>query len=131
MGTHCGHQWHGLLLMEFRVIIAGGRDFSDYSLLRRKCDVFFRQKTPSAILSGMARGADSLGVQYANEKGIPVQKYPADWNKYGRRAGMVRNRQMLEDADALVAFWDGASRGTANMITIAKEAGIPVRVVSY
>ena len=88
-------------------------------------------RSPTAILSGMARGADSLGVQYAAEKGILVQKYPADWNKYGRRAGMVRNRQMLEDADALVAFWDGVSHGTANMITIAKEAGIPVRVVSY
>ena len=117
--------------MGFRVIIAGGRDFTDYPLLHKKCDVFFREKTPSVILSGVAKGADSLGVRYAKEKGIPVQEYPANWQKLGRRAGMVRNRQMLEDADALVAFWDGKSHGTANMISIAKEAGIPVRVVPY
>jgi len=118
-------------LTRFQVIIAGGRDFANYPLLRRKCDVFFQHKRPSAILSGEAKGADSLGALYAGQNGIPVLKYPADWKKYGRRAGMIRNQQMLADADALVAFWDGISRGTCNMIAIAREAGIPVRVVPY
>lgn len=117
--------------MRFQVIIAGGRDFSDYELLCRKCDKFFQDKRPTAIISGMARGADSLGTRYAREHGIPVLEFPADWEGLGRRAGMVRNLQMLDAADAVVAFWDGASRGTRHTIQEAKKRGLPLRVVQY
>lgn len=115
----------------FAVIIAGGRDFTDYGLLKSKCDYFFRDKKPTAILCGEARGADSLGKQYAQKHGIPVQSYPAEWNRYGKKAGYIRNKEMAENADALVAFWDGASKGTKNMIDLAKAKGLPVRIVHY
>ena len=117
--------------MSFQVIIAGGRDFTDYRLLCQKCDIFFRDKTPTAIISGMARGADSLGVQYAQEHGIHVMQFPADWAGLGKRAGMVRNLQMLDVADAVVAFWNGVSRGTGHMVSEAQKRGLPLRVVKY
>lgn len=117
--------------MGFQVIIAGGRDFANYELLQNKCDQFFREKRPTAIISGLARGADTLGARYARERGVPVLEFPADWVRLGKRAGMVRNLQMLDSADAVVAFWDGQSRGTAHMINETKKRGLPLRVVRY
>lgn len=117
--------------MRFQVIIAGGRDFTDYELLCRKCDKLFWNKRPTAIISGMARGADSLGARYARENGIPVLEFPADWEGLGRRAGMVRNLQMLDAADAVVAFWDGESKGTGHTIREAMKLRLPLRVVRY
>ena len=83
------------------------------------------------IISGAARGADTLGARYARERGVPVLEFPADWVRLGKRAGMVRNLQMLDSADAVVAFWDGQSRGTAHMINETKKRGLPLRVVRY
>ena len=117
--------------MRFNVIIAGSRGFNDYDLLCQKCDIFFSQKKPTMILCGEARGADTLGRRYAEEHNIMVDSYPAEWSRYGRSAGMLRNREMLKHADALVAFWDERSAGTKNMIDIAMEKGIPVRIVRY
>jgi len=118
-------------MKQFQVIIAGGRDFRDYNRLKEKCDIIFSRKKPTAILSGMANGADSLGIRYAEERGFPVKKFPTHWDFFGKRAGMVRNQAMLREADALIAFWDGVSSGTGNMISIATNAGIPIRVVPY
>ena len=118
----------------FRVIIAGGRDFNDYPLLKAKCDNILADKTAThriIVVSGAAKGADSLGEQYAREKGYTVERYPADWNTHGRAAGPVRNAQMANSADALIPFWDGQSKGTKSMINIAKTKGLGVRVISY
>ena len=115
----------------FSVIIAGSRGFSDYDLLCEKCDKLFSRRKPTSILCGEANGADSLGKRYAKEHGIPVESYPARWDQYGKSAGMMRNKQMLADADALVAFWDGESHGTKNMLEIAENKGIPVRIIWY
>ena len=115
----------------FSVIIAGSRGFSDYDLLCEKCDKIFSRRKPTLILCGEAKGADLLGKRYAKEHGIPVQSFPAQWDEYGKAAGMIRNKQMLAFADALVAFWDGESRGTENMLDIAANKGIPVRVICY
>lgn len=115
----------------FRVIIAGGRDFNDYGFLREKCDYLFKNKKPTLILCGEARGADTLGKWYAAEREIPYVSYPADWDAHGKRAGYIRNVEMAKNADALVAFWDGQSRGTGHMIEIAGEYGLQVRVIRY
>ena len=115
----------------FSVIIAGSRGFSDYDLLCEKCDKIFSRRKPTAILCGEAKGADSLGKRYAKEHRIPIQSFPAQWDQYGEAAGMMRNKQMLAFADALVAFWDGESRGTENMLDIAANKGIPVRIIRY
>lgn len=116
----------------FRVIIAGGRDFDDYLLLCKTMDKLLVNVTERIIIiSGTARGADSLGERYAAEKGYEVRRFPADWEKYGKSAGYRRNERMAEYADALVAFWDGESRGTANMISLAEKRGLKVRVKRY
>lgn len=112
-----------------RIIVAGGRDFNDYELLCRKLDFFLSRTENPVIICGEARGADSLGKRYALERGIPVLSFPADWDRYGKSAGFRRNKQMAENADALVAFWDGRSKGTANMIELM--AGRPVRIIKY
>lgn len=87
-------------------------------------------RKPTCILSGAARGADTLAIEYAKLRNIPCREFPAQWDRYGKRAGMIRNREMLAHADALVAFWDGRSRGTKNMVDIAKDAGIEIRIIS-
>lgn len=79
----------------------------------------------------MAKGADLLGKKYAEEKRYVVRRMPADWDKHGRAAGPIRNKQMAQSADALIAFWDGKSKGTENMINLAKEYGLKVRVVLF
>lgn len=116
---------------QFRVIIAGGREFNDYELLSTKCDFFFSNRRPTAIVCGEARGADTLGKRYAKEHGIPVRSFPADWNTYGKKAGYIRNEEMAQNADALIAFWDGKSPGTKNMIELAQKKGLAYRVVIY
>ena len=118
----------------FRVIIAGSRDFTDYRLLCQKCDAFLsskRQDSNIVIISGTARGADRLGEQYAAERGYQIERYPADWERDGKAAGYIRNKRMADNADALIAFWDGQSRGTKNMIAIARERNLETRVVNY
>ena len=118
----------------FRVIIAGGRDFHDYRQLRERCDRFLSQKMFThkiVIISGTAKGADTLGERYAHERGYDIEKYPADWERDGKSAGPIRNAKMAEVADALIAFWDGNSRGTANMIALAQEYNLASRVIHY
>ena len=119
--------------MEFRVIIAGCRDFNDYELLREKCDHMLSKKKDThkvIIVSGHAAGADALGEVYALERGYELETYPADWSR-GRMAGPLRNEKMARVSDALIAFWDGKSRGTKNMIDLANMKGIPVRIIRY
>lgn len=116
----------------FRLIVAGSRNFNNYELLKQKCDSLLSQKRLThsiVIVSGTARGADTLGEQYAHERGYAVERYPADWEHDGKAAGPIRNSQMAAHADALVAFWEGKSRGTRDMIEKAKERNLLVRIV--
>ena len=116
----------------FRVIIAGGRNFDDYVILKCTMDKILANIVEGiVVVCGMARGADTLGEQYAREKGYEVNYFPADWDKYGKSAGYRRNEQMAQNADALVAFWDGQSRGTKYMIDLAYRYGLKVRVIRY
>jgi predicted Rossmann fold nucleotide-binding protein DprA/Smf involved in DNA uptake len=118
----------------FKVIIAGSRGFSNYKLLREQCNKFLREKRKTSniiVVSGHARGADTLGEKYAQDEGFTLEIYPAQWKKVGKRAGYRRNEQMAEVADALIAFWDGSSKGTKHMIDIMNEKNLLVRVVEY
>lgn len=117
-----------------RIIIAGSRDFDDYPLLCETMDKLTRKldKKKLVILSGGAKGADKLGEQWAFERGVgTVEIYHADWTKHGKSAGPIRNEEMAENADVLVAFWDGKSPGTKDMISQAKKKGLKVRVVYF
>lgn len=122
----CPKPYHRL-----NVIVAGSRTFDDYKLLCEKLDKVFEKVKPTAILCGEARGADALGKKYAQAHGIPVLSFPADWDTYGKQAGYLRNEKMAENADALVAFWNGSSAGTKHMITIAKKKGLRTRIINY
>ncbi len=115
----------------FKVIVAGGRGFADYDLLKSKLDNLLVDRDLVEIVSGTARGADKLGEFYAKRTQLAVALFPANWDLYGKSAGYRRNEEMAEYADALVAFWDGKSRGTKHMIDLANKSGIQVRVVNY
>lgn len=116
----------------FRVIIAGSRDFSNYELLRQYAD-YILSKIPEEIeiVSGGASGADALGERYARERGYRIRRFPAEWERYGLKAGPLRNREMAKYADALIAYWDGISRGTKNMIDEATARGLKIRIKRY
>lgn len=118
-----------------KIIIAGGRDFKDYMLLKNKCDYYLSKAISNEdeiiIVSGTANGADKLGEKYAKEKGYAIERHPAKWNELGKRAGYIRNKEMAEVSDALIAFWDEKSRGTKHMIDLATKKNLHVRVVNY
>jgi hypothetical protein len=116
----------------FKVIIAGGRDFTNYNLLSSHMDKLLANVIDDIeIVCGAAKGADSLGERYAKEHGYNVRYFFADWDMYGRGAGFKRNVQMAEYADALVAFWDGKSPGTKHMIQTAYNKKIAIRIKRY
>jgi len=118
----------------FRIIIAGSRNFNNYELLKEKCDYYLKNKQADEVIivSGTARGADQLGERYARERGLQIESYPANWTKYGKRAGYLRNQEMANVADGLIAFWDGKSRGTKHMIDIMNEKDVNcVRIVEF
>ena len=132
---------------KYRIIISGGRDFNDYFLVKKTLDEYLtglRLNNPEfhyyrdvEIISGRAKGADRVGEQYADSLNLRVACFEADWYTYGRLAGPIRNRQMAKYASedgyygVLIAFWDGKSKGTADMIKAAEKYGLEVHVVNY
>ena len=120
--------------MPYKLIIAGSRDFDDYELLKNSAIDFLDDHDEVEIVSGTARGADQLGERLAEDFGFSVKQFPAKWRPYGvfdKAAGYKRNIDMAEYAHALIAFWDGKSKGTKHMIYEAKKRGLQVRVVKY
>ncbi len=113
--------------MTGKYIVAGSRDFTDFELLERVLKEF----EIGEIVCGGARGADLLGKDYGEKYNIPVKMFPADWKRYGNSAGPRRNIEMAEYADALIAFWDGESTGTAHMIKEAHRRKLYTTVVKY
>ena len=111
-----------------KVAVIGSRSFADYGLLCRTLDAIPELST---IVSGGAPGADSLGERYSDERGLAKQIYRPDWARYGRGAGKVRNKTIVDASDLVVAFWDGASTGTRHALDYAKQRGKPVRVVRF
>lgn len=141
-----------------RILVCGGRDFGDVRdrtrpdfvkkldealfcmwFLDRIAEQYSRYYNPDdnwlpadiTIISGGAPGADDRAIDWAASNWTPVEVYKANWNTYGKAAGMIRNKQMLEEGkpDLVIAFPGG--RGTANMIKLAREAGIEVKEVTY
>lgn len=106
-----------------KLIVAGTRTFRriDVGAIIKECGL-----DPGEVVTGAAPGIDSLASDWALREGIPVKQFPPDWNKYGRAAGPIRNAQMAEYGDALLAIWDGKSRGTRSMIEEAKKRGLPI-----
>ena len=112
-----------------RVIIAGSRTCNDYNILDSAIkDSGF---DIDVVISGCARGADKLGEIWADRNGIMVMRYPADWNRLGKRAGFIRNIQMAKVSDALIALWDGKTTGTMHMIKTAKKHRLHIYISYY
>ena len=109
-----------------KVVIAGSRDITDYDILLKAIKECPFQITE--VISGRARGVDTLGEKYAEECGLKLHLFPADWKKYRNAAGPIRNAQMAEVADAVLCVWDGKSPGTKDMMNQAKKRGLPLYV---
>ncbi len=108
-----------------RVLITGGRDFLDQLLLFKTLDELHSKSPISLVIHGTAKGADSLAHHWAEERRVSVEACPPDWKRFGRAAGVIRNKAMLEKSpDLLVAF--SGSRGTADMVRRARKAGLRV-----
>jgi len=113
------------------IIIAGSRDFSDRELMTKTLDSLITDKKDIKIIHGDARGADKMAGEYAKVNNIPYEAYPADWDKYKKAAGPIRNREMSKVGNELVAFWDGISPGTKNMINVMEKKKAKVTTVIY
>lgn len=114
-----------------RIVVAGCRDYENYTDAKAYIDMCIteiRKKYTLVFLSGGCSGADLLGERYANENGFRIERYPADWQKYGKWAGPKRNLQMAKASDYVICFWDGKSRGTASMISCAKGLRKPLKI---
>jgi hypothetical protein len=111
-----------------KVAIVGSRSFNDYDLLKQTLDSI---KDISLVISGCAKGADNLGELYAKERGIPTLLFRPDWKKYGKAAGFIRNKEIISNADFVIAFYDGASKGTANSISLANKQGKKLIVINF
>lgn len=114
---------------KFRTIIAGSRTFDNYKLLRDTLDPL--KDSISEVVCGEARGADSLGRAWAMENSIKIASFPADWTHDGNAAGMIRNHRMGDYADRLIAFWNGSSAGTKDMIDYMKKLKKEVKIIEF
>jgi hypothetical protein len=111
-----------------RVAIVGSRTFTDYARIRKYIEKIAAKYPDAVIVSGGAKGVDTLAERAANEVGLRVMIFPADWSRLGKRSGFVRNVTIVEESDVVVAFWDGESRGTKHTIDIARQSGVSVHV---
>lgn len=112
-----------------RTIIAGSRHLEDYDLVVDAIDK--ASWKPTLVVSGGAKGIDSLAEQWASNNNIQVEKHPANWKQFGRAAGPVRNKEMAKNAEGLIAIWDGKSKGTKSMIELAHKANLAVYVYLF
>lgn len=112
-----------------KVIVAGCRKLDDWGLVHRTLNTFWLNNPIDEIVSGGARGADYLGEVWAKKYNVPLTVFEANWDKYGKSAGPIRNEQMAKYGDYLILFWDGVSRGSKNMLDNMKKVGKPYNVV--
>ena len=116
--------------MQSKVIICGSRIISDKKYIFEALDNLLKDYEDVEIISGHARGVDTIAEVYAKERAIPLKVFSADWKQYGRAAGPIRNKEMLQYAMSaeplVISFWDGKSQGTKNMMLLALKSGITV-----
>ena len=112
-----------------KLIIAGSRSLDHIGLANAAVTRYLLEDKISEIVSGGARGIDQVAIDYACEQGYPSKVFPADWDQYGRSAGYIRNVEMATYADALLAIWDGHSKGTLHMINAMHKQDKPVHVM--
>ncbi len=119
----------------FFCLVVGSRSFNNYGLLKEKLDFFLSSHKNITIVSGGAKGADSLAEKYAKEKRYNLCVFPADWD-LGKKAGPIRNEEMHRfianfEHRGCVAFWDGESRGTQHNFALAEKYKTPLKIVKF
>jgi hypothetical protein len=114
---------------QIKIGVVGSRSFNDYKLVKDTLDPY--KGKVWLIVSGGARGADSLGEKWANENWVKTLIHRPDWDKHGKAAGFIRNKQIVDDSDLIIAFWDSLSKGTEHTIRIAREAGKVVKIIYF
>ena len=112
-----------------KIIIAGSRSITDFNTIEKPLIEYCKVHSVTEIVSGGARGVDSLGEQFAIKYNIKIKQFLADWNKHGKSAGYIRNEKMGNYADTLIAFWDGQSKGTKHMINYMKNLNKNVHII--
>lgn len=115
--------------MKKSVAIIGSRDFKDYEKLKITIPFIIPIKDIEKIVSGGARGADKLAELFAKENKIPIEIYKAEWENYGKSAGMIRNKEIINNCDMVIAFWDGESKGTKNSLKYAKKMEKKIKII--
>lgn len=108
-----------------KIAVIGSRTFNDYNLLKKELDSF----NINQIISGGAKGADSLAEKYAKSNEIKTLIFKPDWKRYGRGAGFIRNKLIIENCDYVIAFWDKKSKGTKNSLGIAEKLKIGIKII--
>lgn len=112
-----------------RTVVAGSRSITERRTVWSGLDLLFCHTAPTAVVSGLADGPDTFGLWWAVHHGYRVEEYPAEWSRYGRSAGYRRNETMAQVSDAVIAFYDGISRGTRHMIDLARQYNRITRIV--
>jgi hypothetical protein len=110
-----------------KVAVIGGRTFNDYELVKET----LTNLDITLLVSGGAKGADSLGERYANENNITTLIFKPDWERHGRGAGMIRNTDIVKNSDIVVAFWDGSSKGTLDSIRKVEKLNKGLMIIKY
>jgi hypothetical protein len=102
-----------------KLAVVGSRDITDELLVFNSINSIITEvQTPITIISGGARGVDSIAAKWANNNNVPLIEFRADWNKFGKVAGMIRNKDIITECDTVLAIWDGKSKGTKNSIQL-------------
>jgi len=117
-----------------KIAIIGSRTFFDYKNLVEMENFIFSKidvDEVDVVVSGGARGADTLGRLWAEAHDIKMVEYHADWDRYGRAAGHIRNKLIIDDADIVFAFWDGKSSGTRHSIRLARESNKVIHIYTF
>lgn len=115
---------------DFRLVVAGSRNFTDYTVLKQHLQNYLNKYGHSLIIvSGNAKGADLLGERYARENQLRCEVYRANWSLYGNAAGPIRNKKMSEICDEVIVFWDEVSRGTSSMISCTKNLNKQIQII--
>lgn len=113
------------------ISVVGSRDFNNYQLLEYTLNKIIKDNKDIVIVSGGARGADTLAEQYADKNGFTKMVFLPDWEKHGKRAGYLRNHYIIKHCDFCVCFWNGQSRGTAQDIELCDKYNKPCLIVKY
>jgi len=114
-----------------RILVAGSRNYNNFAEAKsfiENCISRLKNEYTLVFVSGTCRGADMLGERFAAENGYEIERYPADWKRFGKSAGPKRNETMAKVADYVICFWDGQSKGTKSMIDFAKQLNKPIRI---